>query len=156
MNLHFEDVTEKNFWQVIGIKSDEDQEKRIQIFERWVGSNAFFLGAAQVFGYCPRALYDGEQLIGFASHGLNKETGRYEMISLMLGYQFQGKGYGSPALKLVIEEMVEMYGCSEIYLSVIWNNEAAIRVYEKAGFKPTGEVEEGHHPEPVYCLHLGS
>ncbi|MEH7525449.1 GNAT family N-acetyltransferase, partial [Bacillus sp. JJ1503] len=147
MNIKLSEVNEKNFWDVIKLKSDFDQEKRIQIFERWVGSNTFFLAACQVYGFLPRAIYDGETLIGFASHGFNKETGRYELISIMLGHAYQGKGYGMPILRAVIEEMAVKYSCEEIYLSVIYNNEAAKRVYEKAGFKPTGEIEDGHHPE---------
>ncbi|URM31993.1 MULTISPECIES: GNAT family protein [Bacillaceae] len=59
-------------------------------------------------------------------------------------------GYGF--IKLVIEEMKEKYGCQEIYLSVIKENEPAIRVYEKVGFEPTGEVIQAFHPEPVYKL----
>lgn len=54
----------------------------------------------------------------------------------------------------MFEDMVNTYQCEEIYLSVIYNNERAIRTYEKAGFIPTGEVEEGHHPEPIYCLRV--
>jgi diamine N-acetyltransferase len=108
MNLKLVDVTETNFWDVIKLKSDEDQVKRIQIFERWVGSNTFFLAASFAYGFTPRAIYDGEELVGFASHGFNRETGRYEMVSIMIGYQYQGKGYGVPALKLVIDEMVHM------------------------------------------------
>jgi diamine N-acetyltransferase len=50
--------------------------------------------------------------------------------------------------------MAESLNCSEIYITVIHDNDRAIRMYEKAGFIPTGEVEEGHHPEPVYCLKL--
>lgn len=52
------------------------------------------------------------------------------------------------------QRMAETYNCTEIYLSVIHDNVRAIRVYEKAGFKPTGEIEQGYHPEPVYCLKL--
>ncbi|WP_235822833.1 GNAT family N-acetyltransferase [Cytobacillus massiliigabonensis] len=152
MNIHLAEVNEDNFWQIVNLKSDPDQEKQIQIFERWVGSNTFFLAASQVYGFTPRAIYDGERLIGFASHGLNKETGRYELISIMLGHAFQGKGYGVPILKAIVNEMIDLYYCKEIYLSVIYNNEAAKRIYEKVGFKPTGEVEQGHHPEPVYRL----
>ncbi|MFD1737412.1 GNAT family N-acetyltransferase [Bacillus salitolerans] len=79
---------------------------------------------------------------------------RYELISMMIGHQFQGMGYGVPALKLVIQDMTTTYGCDEIYLSVIHNNVRAIRTYENIGFKPTGEIEEGHHPEPIYCLKI--
>lgn len=154
MNLKLMDVTEKNFWDVINLKSDADQEKRIQIFERWVGSNTFFLAACQVYGFTPRAIYDNEQLIGFASHGYNKENRRYELISMMLGHHLQGNGYGVPILKLIVDDMIDRYQCKEIYLSVIYNNERAKQIYEKVGFRPTGEIEQGHHPEPVYCLKI--
>ncbi|MBY0120334.1 GNAT family N-acetyltransferase [Bacillus sp. S/N-304-OC-R1] len=152
MNIKLVEVTESNFWDVINLKSDLDQEKRIQIFERWVGSNAFFLAVCQVYRFTPKAIYDSETLIGFTSHGFHRETNRFELISIMLGHAYQKKGYGMPILRKVIEEMIEMYSCEEIYLSVIYNNDAAIRVYEKAGFKPTGEIEKGHHPEPIYKL----
>ncbi|MEH7236693.1 GNAT family N-acetyltransferase [Bacillus sp. JJ1562] len=154
MKIRLVDVTEDNFYDVIKLKSDENQEKYFQIFERWVGSNAYFLAVSQTFGFTPKAIYDGETLIGFTSHGYQKETERYELISMMLGHKYQGKGYGIPVLNVIIEDMVNTYQCNEIYLSVIYNNERAIRAYEKVGFKPTGEVEEGHHPEPIYCLKL--
>lgn len=113
---------EKNYWEVINLKSDLYQEKRIQIFERWVGSNTFFIAACQALGFNPRAIYFGETLIGFATHGLNKETGKYELICIMLGHSFQGKGCEVTLLKAVINEMAEMYTCKEIYLSVIYVN----------------------------------
>ncbi|WP_242061933.1 GNAT family N-acetyltransferase [Cytobacillus firmus] len=152
MDLQLKPVTEKNFFEIINLKSEEEQEKKFQIFERFVSSNAFFIALASVNGWTCKGIYDSESLIGFATHGLDKEHGRYELVSLMLGHQFQGKGYGIPAIKLVIEEMKEKYGCHEIYLSVIKENEPAIRVYEKVGFEPTGEVFQAFHPEPVYRL----
>ncbi|MEH7225269.1 GNAT family N-acetyltransferase [Bacillus sp. JJ1566] len=154
MKIRLVDVTVENFYDVIKLKSDENQEKYFQIYERWVGSNAYFLAVCQTFGFTPKAIYDDETLIGFTSHGYHKETNRHELISMMLGHHFQGKGYGIPVLNTIIEDMLETYQCNEIYLSVIYNNERAIRTYEKAGFKATGEVEEGHHPEPIYCLKL--
>ncbi|MEH7462247.1 GNAT family N-acetyltransferase [Bacillus thuringiensis] len=109
------------------MKSDKDQEERIQIFERWVGSNAFFLGVYQVYKFTPKAIYDNHTLIGFTSYGYRKEHERYELISMMLGHQYQGKGYGVPALQAVIAEMSERYKCKEIYLSVIHDNGHADR-----------------------------
>ncbi|MCZ8542338.1 GNAT family N-acetyltransferase [Psychrobacillus psychrodurans] len=113
---------EKNYWEVINLKSDLYQEKRIQIFERWVGSNTFFLAGCQALGLNPRAIYFRETLIVFATHGLNKETEKYELICIVLGHSFQGKGCGVTILKAVINEMAEMYTCKEIYLSVIYVN----------------------------------
>lgn len=154
MNLKLHDVTTTNFFEVINLKSDKHQENAIQIYERWVGSNTFFLALCQTYGFTPKAIYNGEQLIGFASYGLHPETNRHEMVSMMLGHQYQGKGYGVPALKLVLDAMIKELKCEEIYLSVIHDNVRAIATYEKLGFKPTGEIEEGHHPEPIYCLKL--
>ncbi|UJF35684.1 GNAT family N-acetyltransferase [Paenibacillus hexagrammi] len=156
MNIILAEVTEDNFWDLIQLKSDEVQETRIQIFERWVGSNVFFLGVCHVYGFTARAIYDGGTLIGFASFGYRKEHERYELISVMLGHPYQGKGYGKAILQAIIDTMVDLYECKEIYLSVIHNNERAIRTYEKMGFKPTGEIEKGFHDEPVYCLKLNS
>jgi len=152
MNIQLKAVTEQNFFEVINLKSDKVQEKYIQIYERWVGSNAFFLGMSLVYGLTTKAIYDGEELIGFTSHGFMKTTGRYELVSMMIGHKFQGKGYGIPVLNAIVEDMINTHQCKEIYLSVIHDNERAIRIYERVGFKPTGEVEEGHHPEPIYCL----
>jgi diamine N-acetyltransferase len=154
MNIRLVEVTENNFWDVINLKSDKDQEQRIQIFERWVGSNSFFLGACQVYRFVPRAIYDGDTLIGFTCFGYRNENKRYELISVMLGHSFQGKGYGVPVLKKVVNEMITMFDCKEIYLTVIHNNEPAKRIYEKVGFMPTGEIEKAHHDEWVYCLKL--
>lgn len=154
MKLTLKEVTENNFLEIIDLKSDKEQEKIFQIYERWVGSNAFFLAACQTFGFTPKAIYDDNTLIGFTSHGFRKETNRFELISMMIGHAFQGKGYGVPVLKAIIDDMVNMYNCKEIYLSVIYNNERAIKTYEKLGFVPTGEVEAAHHPEPIYCLKL--
>jgi diamine N-acetyltransferase len=45
MSLRLADVTKDNFWEVLNLKSSKDQEEKIQIFERWVGSNVFFMGS---------------------------------------------------------------------------------------------------------------
>lgn len=152
MNLRLIEVTEDNFFPVIHLKSQIEQEKKFQLFEKWVGSNAFFIAFASIKGWISRAIYDGETLIGYTTYGLDKSSNRYEMVSFMLGHQYQGKGYGKKALSLVIDEMIERFNCKEIYLTVIPENENAIRVYKALGFEPTGEIEKAFHDEHVYCL----
>jgi diamine N-acetyltransferase len=154
MNIQLRDVTEENFFDIINLKSEPEQEKKFQLFETMVGSNAFFIAYASVKSWINRAIYDGDTLIGFATHGLDDKNNRYEMISMMLGHAFQGKGYGKPALKAVIDDMVNEYNCKEIYLTVIPFNESAIRVYKALGFEATGEIEKAFHDEHVYCLKL--
>lgn len=152
--MQLRDVTEENFFDIINLKSEPEQEKKFQLFETMVGSNAFFIAYASVKGWINRAIYDGDTLIGFATHGLDDKNNRYEMVSMMLGHAFQGKGYGKPALKAIIDDMVNEYDCKEIYLTVIPFNESAIRVYKALGFEATGEIEKAFHDEHVYCLTL--
>jgi diamine N-acetyltransferase len=154
MNIQLRDVTEENFFDIINLKSEPEQEKKFQLFETMVGSNAFFIAYASVKGWINKAIYDGDTLIGFATHGLDDKNNRYEMVSMMLGHAFQGKGYGKPALKAIIDDMVNEYDCKEIYLTVIPFNESAIRVYKALGFEATGEIEKAFHDEHVYCLKL--
>lgn len=84
-----------------------------------MGSNASFLAVCQVYKFTPKAIYDTETLIGFT---YNPETERFQLISIMLGHQYQGKGYGTASLKLVVEDMKKQYDCKEIYLTVIHDN----------------------------------
>lgn len=154
MEIRLAEVTDKNFWDVINMKSTPEQEEKFQIFEKYVGSNTFFIALARVKGWVNRAIYDGDRLIGFATHGFDDENNRYEMVSIMLGHQHQGKGYGKASLKAVLDEMAEMYGCKEIYLTTAPGNEPAIRVYEKLGFKPTGESFKAFVEEHVYRLEV--
>jgi diamine N-acetyltransferase len=154
MNLFLADVTPNNFEQIINLKSNVEQEQKIQIYERWVGSNAFFLAVCQVYKFTPKAIYDSETLIGFTCHGYNPETERYQLISIMLGHQYQGKGYGIASINLVVDDMKKQYNCREIYLTVIHNNYNAIKAYERMGFIATGEIEKAFHDEHVYKLIL--
>jgi diamine N-acetyltransferase len=154
MEIRLAEVTDKNFWDVINMKSTPEQEEKFQIFEKYVGSNTFFIALATVKGWVNRAIYDEDTLIGFATHGFDDENNRYEMVSIMLGHQHQGKGYGKASLKSVLDEMAKMYGCKEIYLTTAPGNEPAIRVYEKLGFKPTGESFKAFVEEHVYRLEV--
>ncbi len=92
-------------------------------------------------------IYEDNNLIGFAMHG---KTGfmffsQVWLDRFMIDKNYQGKGYGKESMKLIIKKMQEDYSCKKLYLSVHENNYAAIRLYEKLGFKktilkePTGE-----------------
>ncbi len=49
-----------------------------------------------------------------------------------------GKGLGSEAARLTLAYGFEVLGLYNIWLQVSGNNPAAVRAYEKAGFKPIG------------------
>ncbi|MEH7238244.1 GNAT family N-acetyltransferase [Bacillus sp. JJ1562] len=145
------DVTMENLLDVIKLKSED---KEFSLFEKWVSSNVFSLAQAKVQpGWVTKAIYDGTLLIGFTMFGLDNERNRFELCRIMIDYKYQGKGYGTAAVKEIISEMIRILPyCDEIYLSVIPTNKAAIHVYTNAGFTRTGEIIKGFVDEDVYSL----
>jgi hypothetical protein len=53
-----------------------------------------------------------------------------------------GKGYGTEATRLVMEEAFESLGLDEVRLEVFGHNVRAIATYERVGFEVTGEHVE--------------
>ncbi len=69
----------------------------------------------------------------------------------MIDVRFQGQGYGTKALALIMAEMKKKYKCDALYLSVVCENAKAIHIYENAGFSSTGiEIGNETHKEIIY------
>ncbi len=69
-------------------------------------------------------------------------------LGIALGSEYTGRGYGSDAMRVIVDYAFRELGLHRLQLSVAPFNQAGIRAYEKAGF-----VEEGRHRESV--LHDG-
>lgn len=54
----------------------------------------------------------------------------------------QGHGVAKSATELLMKKAFEEYGLHRLYLNVLDNNEAAIKFYEKCGFKFEGEFRD--------------
>ena len=57
---------------------------------------------------------------------------------------FQGKGYGTEATRLVLDYGFTMLGLHNIWLRVFAYNQRAIRAYRRAGFREIGRRREAH------------
>jgi RimJ/RimL family protein N-acetyltransferase len=53
-----------------------------------------------------------------------------------------GKGYGTEATRLVLEEAFQRHRCGEVRLEVFRHNQRAIAAYERVGFRRTGSHAE--------------
>ncbi len=61
----------------------------------------------------------------------------------MIDAKYQGKGYGSRALELIIQHVETRPNAREFYTSHLKDNDATGCFYRKFGFKYTGEVLGG-------------
>ncbi|WP_139492701.1 GNAT family N-acetyltransferase [Brevibacillus dissolubilis] len=153
MTIQLKPVTRDNFLACILLKSYD--YKGYHLFEEHVTSNAFSLAQAYAQPeWTPRAIYDGETLVGLTMYGLEQREHFYFITRLMIDYRYQGKGYGRAAMQQVIEE-IRGLGASEVYTSIVAGNEAAKGLYSSLGFEETGRfIEFGGELEPLYCLKL--
>jgi diamine N-acetyltransferase len=112
--------------------------------EDFVSPNLFSLAEAAVEPtWTPLAIYAGEEPVGFAMVGLDEEADRWWIIRFMIGASHQGHGYGAAALRALVALMADRHGCRELFLSYTPGNAVAERLYARAGFTPTGEIEDG-------------
>ena len=146
MEITLQDIDENNFSSVVDLKVAEDQEN-------FVATNVYSIAQSKIYGHLiPKAIYAGEQLVGFSLLGRSPETSQYWLVRLMIGADHQGKGHGRAALEVLFKEMARMPNCNEIFLSVVPSNIGARKLYESSGFEATGETNESGEIVMRYCV----
>lgn len=94
--------------------------------------------------YVPVALYADDELVGFAMYGFfpdECESGRVWLDRFLIDAQYQGRGLGRIMLGALLDLLTELFGPSDIYLSLYDDNQGALRLYEKFGFRFNGESD---------------
>ena len=67
----------------------------------------------------------------------------------------RGQGLGRQMLELAIRYAREFLKAEDVCLGVYSNNPGAVALYEKLGFRDTGEVEESHYMGEIwYCREM--
>ncbi len=89
----------------------------------------------------PLAIYRDDHVIGFASYEKDTEPRiAYDILVIVIDKKLQGKGYGTEAMKALIEYLSEFDDCKVITLNYNRDNKRAEALYKKLGFKETGET----------------
>ena len=141
------DITKENWLDVLFLTTNEtitvkgsgepyEAEGMPSLCEEFVASNALsIVQSVYEDGWIVKAIEQDGELIGFTMFGYNEEEGFYELCRIMIDRKFQNKGYGTQAIRMVLQEMKERFGCKEVYLSTDPENAVGRHVYEKAGFR---------------------
>ncbi len=147
MTITLRPITADNWLECIRLKVAANQTQ-------FVADNAFSLAQSKFEPESiPLGIYDDETMVGFIMyHPEDYELAKIWFIErLMVGTQYQGKGYGRAGLSVLIEQLRAQKGYIAILISFVPENEAARNLYASLGFKDTGEIEEG---EAVYRMGL--
>jgi diamine N-acetyltransferase len=101
----------------------------------------------------PRAIVAGDEVVGFLMLEIDPDAAdgqHFFLWRLMVAADHQRQGFGAAAVSLAVEE-VQARGGSELYTSWVPGEGGPAPFYERLGFVPTGEIDEG---EVVACLSL--
>lgn len=137
--INFKAITEDNFQAIINMKRPAE--------ENFVASNVYSLAQAWLYREAgdvyPFAIYDEETPVGFMMLDEDLEERCLVIWRIMFPVENQNKGYGTQA----IEQIIRLAKASGKYDFMIIDyhpdNKIAQHVYEKLGFKPTGEISNG-------------
>lgn len=152
MKIKLEPINDNNRDAVLALSVREDQP--------FVAPNDYSLKQAdEANAECPGvarpfAIYADDKLVGFCMFSFAPEEedpeDRYWLWRFMIDKSEQGKGYGQAALSEIIKYFRDN-GADMLFLSTEPENECGVHVYHKAGFKETGDIDEG---EAIFYLNL--
>jgi diamine N-acetyltransferase len=90
-----------------------------------------------------RAVYAGEDPVGFVMLYEDTAKPEYYLWRLMIAGPHQRQGYGRAALGLAIERVRSQPGARQLLTSCVPGEGSPRLFYESAGFLATGEVDDG-------------
>jgi diamine N-acetyltransferase len=135
--LRLEPVTRRTFAAVVATTAAPGQE-------RFVTPNLYSIAEAYVEPtWTPLAILVGDEVVGFAMYGHDAPSGQWWIIRFMIGATHQRRGFGAEGLAALVRLLTKQHGCREVFLSYVPGNAVAERLYARAGFAPTGEIEDG-------------
>ena len=132
-------IDESNFLDAFALRLAPGQEE-------FVSSPIRSLAQAYVYrNQCtPFGIYDGDTMVGYVMVLYDYDIPEYDIWHLMIDARRQGRGYGSAAMKAVLEYIrTRPFGPSpRAALTCSTKNAAALHLYKSLGFLPTGQQEE--------------
>ena len=132
-------VTEDNWMDVAALSVKEEQKG-------YVAPAIGILARGYVYRDCNAKIYAFENdgiIVGMALvREFTDEPLGYDLQQFMVDGRYQGKGYGSQALRLILDELRSENHYDHVELCVKKADTEAILLYEKHGFVDSGYINE--------------
>ncbi|AMQ05953.1 GNAT family N-acetyltransferase [Sporosarcina sp. resist] len=149
MTVIINEVTKDNINDILKLRINEEQQSFIETPQQCLDE------AKVCSNFQPVGLYWEKNLVGFAMYGFFPDegiNGRVWLDRFLIDSKYQGLGLGSIMLSALIQRLEQEYSCNEIYLSIIADNQGALHLYQKFGFKFNGEVDSNNEKLMVKSL----
>ena len=145
------DIDQKNVLDVMDLTTNKDGIGTV--VEEHVCCNAVSIAEARYFpGMEPRAIYRGDELIGFFMYTRQPGTPEdVEVCRYMLDHKFMGQGLGRQSFAAILD----YFRCNGVKRAIITlddENTIAKHLYVSFGFTFTGKIQNDEH---YYGLNLG-
>ena len=136
-NVELREITRDTVRSVIAVEVADDQQHlvaptAVSIAQAYFEPRAWF-----------RAIYAGEEPVGFVMLFDDDETPEYSLWRLLIGGDFQGRGYGRAAVERLCAYVRTRPGATELLTSWVDGPNSPAGFYGALGFVPTGEIHGG-------------
>lgn len=139
--LKIKPVDESNFNAVVQLELTEEQKAA-----KWISDNVYSLAQCWLYRQnndsFPNAIYWNDEVIGFVLYDIEADSNEFMIWRIMIGKQFQGKGYGRKALLEIIDYTAKNYSNRILVADYVQGNEPMKRLLLSLGFKEVGFNEE--------------
>ncbi len=133
LEITLQEINEDTLWSVIDLDVTDEQKK-------YVASNAISIAEAHFSDFAWfRAIYAGEQAVGFVLLFIDEKEDEYDLWRMMIDKNYQGKGYGGQALQQIIEYVSTFSGAEELTLSYLPGEGDPGPFFQKFGFEDSDE-----------------
>jgi diamine N-acetyltransferase len=133
MKIKLVPITKENWEDAISLTVKEDQKK-------FMASNLYSIAEVQFLeNFEAKGIYYEDRMAGFTMYGIDPDDQNYWIYRLMVDQEFQGKGIGTEAVNLIIEDIKQRdeAGIPLIMIGYHPENQGARYTYNKAGFVET-------------------
>ena len=133
------DVTEENWIEAASLSVKESQKG-------YLAPAVGILARGYVYRNCGGRVFVIENdmtVVGIALvREFTDEPLGYDLQQFMIDQRYQGRGYGSEALRLILDELRKEGRYDHVEVCVKKADVEAIRLYEKHGFVDSGYIDE--------------
>lgn len=137
--IRLTEITEENWLDVAGLSVKESQRG-------YLAPPIGIIARGYVYRDCRARVLAVENdgiIVGVALvREFTDEPLGYDLQQFMIDEKHQGRGYGSAALGLILDELRREGRYDHVEVCVKKDDVAAIRLYEKFGFTDSGYVDE--------------